>query len=165
MNTKSLRQILKRSVCSVLVWLLLALLPFATRAADPTAAGAPALRTGHSLAQIVKLLHAKVGEDTIIAYIRNSRNDRGLSADKIIQLRQEGVSDLVITTMLDQSNPRMPVSTQNDSSPQVAASKAMNVQTSPENIAQEQRCFYPNAEWYVTVKFPFGRPGDWRDPE
>ena len=47
-------------------------------------------------------LKANVGDETIIAYIKNSGNSYGLNADQIIYLRQQGVSDAVVRTMLNQ---------------------------------------------------------------
>lgn len=50
--------------------------------------------------EILQLQQAKVGDDTIIAYIKNSGNSYELNADLIIHLRQEGLSDSVLTAML-----------------------------------------------------------------
>jgi hypothetical protein len=52
--------------------------------------------------QIIRLSQAKVSDDTIIAYVNNSGFSYSLDADQIINLRQQGVSDAVITTMLNQ---------------------------------------------------------------
>ena len=75
MKTKSLRQILNRIPFLMLACCATTLLAQVSSAA----------RAAESTAQIVKLLHAKIGEDTIIAYIRNSGSNRGLNADQIIQ--------------------------------------------------------------------------------
>ncbi len=69
----------------------------------PVAAPAPQLSYGVS--QILQLTQAKVGDDTIVAYVRNSGNSYGLDANQIIYLRQNGVSDPVITAMLNQPKP------------------------------------------------------------
>lgn len=63
-------------------------------------AAAPQLSYG--VAQVMKLEQAKVGDGTIIAYISNSGNTYPLDANQIIYLRQQGVSDTVLTTMLAQ---------------------------------------------------------------
>jgi len=52
--------------------------------------------------QIVQLTQAKVSDDTIIAYIQNSGNNYILDANQIIYLKQQGVSTVVINTMLNQ---------------------------------------------------------------
>ena len=45
----------------------------------------------YGVPQIIQLAQAKVGDDTIIAYVKNSGNNYGLTADQIIYLRQQGV--------------------------------------------------------------------------
>jgi len=55
-----------------------------------------------AVAQVVQLAQAKVGDDTIIAYIQNSGTIYGLDANQIVYLKQQGVSSSVITTMLNQ---------------------------------------------------------------
>jgi hypothetical protein len=56
----------------------------------------------YGVPQIIRLSQAKVSDDTIIAYVENSGLSYSLDADQIINLRQQGVSDAVITTMLKQ---------------------------------------------------------------
>jgi len=68
--------------------------------AQTPAASAPQLPYG--VAPILQLAQAKVGDDTIIAYVRNSGNSYNLSADQIIYLQQQGLSAAVINTMLSQ---------------------------------------------------------------
>lgn len=68
-------------------------------------APAPAPQLSYGTAQIVQLTQAKIGEDTIVAYVKNSGNSYGLDANQIIYLRQQGVSDAVITAMLNQPKP------------------------------------------------------------
>src|ERR1700679_1110652 len=62
-------------------------------AAPPLSYGVP---------QILQLTQARVSDDTVIAYIRNSGNSYNLDADQIIYLRQQGISDNVINFMLNQ---------------------------------------------------------------
>lgn len=71
----------------------LALSATAQNSAPPLAYGVP---------QVLQLVQAKVSDDTIINYIRNSGNSYGLNADQIIYLRQQGVSDNVLNVMLTQ---------------------------------------------------------------
>jgi hypothetical protein len=73
----------------------------------PAAAPAPAPQLAYGVAQILQLSQAKIGDDTIIAYIKNSGNSYGLSADQIIYLRQQGLSSGVINAMLTQPPPGM----------------------------------------------------------
>ena len=72
---------------------------------QPAAATAPVPQLAYGAAQILQLAQAKVGDDTIIAYIKNTRSSYGLDANQIIYLRQQGVSEAVITTMLNQPKP------------------------------------------------------------
>jgi hypothetical protein len=59
-------------------------------------------RLGYGVSQILQLAQAKVPDDTILAFIRSSGNSYGLNADQIIFLRQQGLSDAVVTAMLSQ---------------------------------------------------------------
>src|ERR1700690_3693788 len=72
---------------------------------QPAAVNAPAPQLSYGASQIVRLEQAKVGEDTIIAYIKNSGSSYPLDANQIIYLRQQGISDGVITAMLNQPRP------------------------------------------------------------
>jgi hypothetical protein len=74
----------------------LALSAMAQNSAPPLSYGVP---------QVLQLAQAKVSDDTIIAYIHNSGNSYGLDANQIIYLRQQGVSDNVLTVMLTQPRP------------------------------------------------------------
>jgi len=78
----------------------LALLAGVVSAQNTPGVAAPSLAYG--VPQVLQLSQAKVGDDTIIAYVRNSGNSYGLNADQIIYLRQQGVSDNVINVMLTQ---------------------------------------------------------------
>ena len=76
----------------------------ATKVAPITESAAPKARVHLSLpaAEVLKLAQAKVSEGTIVAFIMNSGSTYNLSVAEIIYLREQGVSDFVITTMLDQ---------------------------------------------------------------
>ena len=65
-----------------------------------TSQAAPQLSYG--VPEVLQLSQAKVGDSTIITYVRNSGNNYGLNAAQIIYLRQQGVSDAVINAMLNQ---------------------------------------------------------------
>ena len=60
----------------------------------------PALSYGVN--DVVQLSKANVGDTTIINYIQNSGSGYGLDASQIIYLKQQGVSDAVLTAMLNQ---------------------------------------------------------------
>jgi hypothetical protein len=62
----------------------------------------PASQLSPAAAQVLQLAQAKVGDDTIVAYIQNSGTIYGLDANQIVYLKQQGVSSAVINTMLNQ---------------------------------------------------------------
>lgn len=66
---------------------------------------APQLSYG--AANVLKLSQAKIGDETIIAYVQKSGEGySGLGASEIIYLHEQGVSSQVVTTMLDQEKKR-----------------------------------------------------------
>jgi len=67
-----------------------------------TASNQTAPQLSYGVPQILQLAQAKVGDDTIVAYIKNSGTIYSLDASQIVYLRQQGVSDRVVATMLDQ---------------------------------------------------------------
>ena len=78
----------------------LALSTFTVAAQNSPDTAAPQLAYG--VPEILKLSQAEVGDDTITAYIRNTGTSYGLDADQIIYLKQQGISDHVLTAMLNQ---------------------------------------------------------------
>lgn len=52
---------------------------------------------------IISLIGAGLGQETIVAKIRNSPGAYDLSTDQLIALKQKGVSDAIIAAMLDAS--------------------------------------------------------------
>lgn len=101
--TKMKTQTIKRALL-VLAAAAFAWLAWKAPAQDITAAGATP-QMSYGAQQVLKLEQAKVGDPTIIAYINNSQTSYGLNAEQIIYLRQQGVSEAVITAMLTQSSP------------------------------------------------------------
>ena len=73
-------------------------------AQDSTTSAAPTapVQLSYGVSQIVQLSKAKVSEDTIVNYIRNSGSSYGMDANQIVYLKQQGVSDAVVNTMLSQ---------------------------------------------------------------
>ena len=53
---------------------------------------------------VLKLVRSNIGENTIVAFINNSGQAYNLGAPEIIYLRGQGVSEGVITAMLNQRN-------------------------------------------------------------
>jgi len=87
--------------------------------------------------QIIQLSQAKVGDDTIVNFIRNSGSSYGLDANQIVYLKQQGVSDTVLNTMLSQPRP-----TQTAAAAQPAAATATSTATVNVIAQPEAPCFY-----------------------
>jgi hypothetical protein len=145
--------------------------------------GTAAPQLSYGVSQIVQLAQAKVGDDTIIAYIRNSGNSYGLDADQIIYLRQQGISDNVINVMLSQpkvASAPAQTATQPDNSSAAQTSTAVAqptvsyVQTVPSSTVYVmpdtqtyyydayyvRPYYYPYYAWpYPAVSFSFGYGG------
>lgn len=73
--------------------------------ATTTIQATPTPQLAYGVSQILQLAQAKVSDDTIITYIKNSGNSYGLTADQIIYLQQQGLSPAVINAMLSQPKP------------------------------------------------------------
>jgi hypothetical protein len=146
----------------------------------PPAVATPAPQLAYGVPQIMQLAQAKVGDDTIIAYIKTSGNSYGLNADQIIYLRQQGLSDAVITTMLNQPKPGVAAYTPPTPAPQPEASPALApspapaapptvtyVQSSPPTTYYYYQpyyypAYYPVYSVFPAVSFSFGYRGYYR---
>jgi hypothetical protein len=77
----------------------------ATNSPNPAEVAAPnpasQVKLPDGARDVLNLSAAHVSEDTIVSFIEASGADYGLNAAEIISLRQQGVSDRVITTMLN----------------------------------------------------------------
>lgn len=76
-----------------------------SRAAAQEAAAkpAPAPTLSYGSNEVLKLVRAKVGDETVVAYIDHATATYALSASDLIYLRSEGVSDKVLSAMLIRS--------------------------------------------------------------
>jgi hypothetical protein len=163
----------------------------ASGATQTMVASQPAPQLSYGVPQVLQLSQAKVGDDTIVAYIKNSGTIYSLDAPQIIYLRQQGVSDRVVTAMLDQrqnvTGTTAPASStastapQQDYTPQTSTAVAQPtvtyVQTVPSssvyvipdtqtydyNAWYYQPYYYPYYAWpYPAVTFSFGFGGGYR---
>jgi len=128
----------------------LALSTMTVTAQDSAATTVPPLSPG--VPQILQLAQAKISDDTIIAYIRNSGTSYHLDAKQIIYLRQQGISEKVVNFMLNQSKvvsaPAQPA-TQPDNS-------------SYSNAYYAQPYYYPYYAGFYPGVFSFGFGGGFR---
>ena len=92
------------------------------QAQDSSAPTTAQPQLSYGVSQIVKLAQAKVGDDTMIAYINNAGNSYGLNADQIIYLKQQGVSEAVIMAILNQPKQGVAVATPTTPAPQPVVS-------------------------------------------
>src|SRR5271167_2015345 len=72
----------------------------AEAAAPASASEAREVQLSSGVAEILKLGRAHMSDDVIIAFIRNSGTTYHLSASEIVYLREQGVSEQVVTAML-----------------------------------------------------------------
>jgi hypothetical protein len=102
MNTAKIKKALLLAIGGAFVW-------WAWKSpAQDVPAATTSLQMPYAVTQVLELEQAKVGEPTVIAYIRSSGTSYNLNVTQIVFLRQQGVSDAVITAMLTQ--PRTDVS-------------------------------------------------------
>lgn len=146
-----------------------------TNTVQPAASNAAAPQLAYGVSEILRLKQAEVGDDTIIAYIKNSGNSYGLNADQIIYLRQQGVSDAVVSTMLNQPKPRAAVVASPTVASTLAASPVFSEQVSTVTVAPTMTYvqtapapiyyysqpyydpyYYPAYGWYPPMSFSFG---------
>ena len=96
----------------------------------PPAVPAQSAQLSPAVQEVLKLAHADVSDDTIVAYINSSGAVYNLNASDIVYLRQQGVSNPVITAMLNaRPTPNAPAVAQ-------AAPPAAPVPAPPEGTTQ-----------------------------
>jgi hypothetical protein len=180
MKTRNLRKLVAVVVGGGLVLSALAGLAqdSSTPSAEPPAtvnSSAPLL--GYGASQILRLAQAKLSDDAIIAYIQNSGNSYALNADQIMYLRQQGISDPVITTMLNQPRAGVTVALPTTAAPQPMdstgypeqdAPSTPYVQTAPDADYYAQPygydqpySYYSAYASYPAVTFYYGGAGGW----
>jgi hypothetical protein len=76
--------------------------PATTEPATPAATQPAPAKLPYGADDVLKLSRAQVSEDVTLNYIKNSGTVYNLSPNDIVYLRNEGVSDRVLNTMLDQ---------------------------------------------------------------
>ena len=106
MKTRTVSRLLQALVLTA----VLALAARNVAAQDSTASAAQTapVQLSYGVSQIIQLSKANVSEGTIVNYIQNSGSSYGLDANQIVYLKQQGVSDTVINTMLNQPRPAAP---------------------------------------------------------
>jgi hypothetical protein len=109
-------------------------------AQEAAAKPAPAPSLSYGSNEVLKLVRAKVGDDTVVAYIDHATATYALSASDLIYLRSEGVSDKVLSAMLTRSKgaeaiasaPVAPAAPSAPAAPAPAAAPASYVGANPQ---------------------------------
>jgi len=119
-----------------------------------SAAQTAPVQLSYGVSQIIQLSKAKVSNDTIVNYIRNSGSSYGLEASQIVYLKQQGVSDNVINTMLNQPRqvapaaPQPAYSTASSTATVVAPPAVTYVQTAPAYVPSSTVYVIPDTQTY-----------------
>ncbi|HEY1790940.1 MAG TPA: hypothetical protein VGJ73_22520, partial [Verrucomicrobiae bacterium] len=96
MNNTKIKKTLLLAIGGVFVW-------WAWKSPAQDATGVMASpQMPYAVTQVLELEQAKIGDSTIIAYVKSSGTSYNLNASQIVFLRQQGASDAVITAMLSQ---------------------------------------------------------------
>jgi hypothetical protein len=109
MKKRTASRLFQALVLTLTAVLALAARNVAAQVSTASAAQTAPVQLSYGVAQIIQLSKANVSEGTIVNYILNSGSTYGLDANQIVYLKQQGVSDSVINTMLSQ--PRQVVQT------------------------------------------------------
>jgi hypothetical protein len=175
MKTRNLQTMLAVMIGAGLAWPASTILAQDSFAAQPSAVNAPVPQLSYGTSQILRLAQANVSDDTIMAYIKSSGNSYGLDANQIIYLRQQGISSVVITAMLNQpitatvvatpaTPPAQPVASTSSAAPvptPTVAPSVTYVQTVPATTYY-QPYYYPAFAIYPAVSLSFGWGGYYR---
>jgi hypothetical protein len=128
---------------------------------------APQLPYGAS--QILKLKEAGIGDDTILAFIKNSANRYEINADQIIYLKKQAVSDAVLIAMLQQPKAKSTAAFPTSPAPAYAAQvptatpTVAYVQSYPAPTYYYQPYYYPSYGYgyYSPVVYTIGAGNCW----
>jgi hypothetical protein len=135
-----------------------------TTAVAPSVSSQTAPQLSYGVPQVLQLAQAKVSDDIIVTYIHNSGTVYGLDASQIVYLRQQGVSDRVVTAMLNQRN-NVPASADQSGTPvpaqtstAVAQPTVSYVQTIPSSsvyVIPDTQTYNYDAYYYQPYYYPY----------
>ena len=115
-------------------------------------AGRTVPKFSYGVPQVLELAHAKIGDSTIISYIRNSGIVYRLDASQIIYLKQHGVSEAVIAAMVKQ-RPRAPATVV-----QPATTYVRTVPSSTAYVVPYTQSYYYYTPYYYPYYGYYGWP-------
>jgi hypothetical protein len=138
----------------------------------------------HQAGEVLKLVRAGVANEVVMAYVKNSKSGFDLSADAIIHLHNEGVSDELINEMLARKKQTPPViiaapqpqqqqpSTVFQPAPQSVVTQPAVTYVQPQTVYvpapttyvyrspaytyYDSYPYYGRSHWYPRVSFNFG---------
>jgi hypothetical protein len=100
--------------------------------------------------QVLKLVRAKVNDDVVMAFIENSSSGFALTAEEIVQLHNEGISDKMIQAMLarkkQNAQPQAVVSVVQQAAPQEAAPQQPTVVQQPATVVAQPAVTYVQSQ-------------------
>jgi hypothetical protein len=118
--------------------------------AVPASVGQAVPQLSFGVPEVLKLSQAKIGEDTIISYVQNSGTSYGgMRADEIVYLREQGVSDRVVTTMLNQRKQLTEAAAQTTTQPATVAPATTATASADANTAQYPKAYVQPSVTYV----------------
>jgi hypothetical protein len=135
-----------------LIFLSSLLLAGISLAADP--APTADVKLPYGVADVVKLSRAQVNEGVILSYVQNSGTVYNLEAKDVVYLREQGVSDAVVTAMLNQRREMSQYASQPAPAPQPQqpVNQPTYAPTVPQ-VAQEPEAYAPASSAYV-IPYP-----------
>ena len=111
----------------------------------------------YGVADILKLSQAQVGDDIIVNYVKNSGTIYNLAPADIVYLKNSGVSDRVLNSMLDQRKLADAAAAAQASAQSAAASSAAAMAAAPTGAEADYSAGYP-APGDTTVQAPLTPP-------
>lgn len=148
--------------------------PVANKAPASEAGAAPILLPG--AAEVLKLSRAKIEDDTIVAFVKSSKTAYNLGANEIVYLREQGVSERVITAMLEQhphvaatwaastTTPAASSTPGTPNTPSTAPAATTVVQTAPVYVSPPPAYAYPGPAYGYYDPYPYYLGGYWGFP-
>lgn len=129
---------------------------------SPTApANPPApVQFSYGVGDVLKLARAKVSDDVTVTFIQASGHGYSLSADEIVQLRKEGVTDRVLTAMLGKQPPAAPAAAAPANNayaaaPQYATPPVTYVEPAPAYVPASTVYVFGNSSYGGCYSYPY----------
>jgi hypothetical protein len=103
-----MKSLIYRTICGLRVWAARITAAVALVAAAASYAQTPPANVSPDLQEIVKFTQAHMSDDVIVSYIKNANKTYSLSADDMLYLNSQGVSQAVLAAMLSAKSAAVP---------------------------------------------------------